>query len=99
MINFFLQYVTIKLILEKKAKIFGLFHSVLCFSLGAGASVSLLAEADKLDTLGLDLLDRGLVTLRWVVLEHKPGVGGHRGGLRGALTTETMGGMRRGGQG
>ena len=90
---------TIKLILAKRHKNFGLFHSVLCFSLGAGSSVSLLAEADKLDTLGRALLDRGLVALRWVVLEHKPGVGRHTGGLRGALTTETVGWVRRGGQG
>ena len=71
----------------------------MCFSLGAGASVSLLAEADKLDTLDLALLDRGLVTLRRMVLEHKPRIGGHRGRLRGALSTQTVGGVRGGGQG
>ena len=85
-------------------------HSVLLFSFVAGAAVSLLTEADKLDTLGLALLDGdwGLVALRGVVLEHKPGVGGalRRGlgqALRWTMRTETLrgslGGVRGGGQG
>ena len=90
---------TIKLILAKGNTNCRRFHSVLCFSLGAGASVLLLAEADKLDTLGLALLDWWLVTLRRMVLEHKPGIGGHRGRLRGTLSTQTVGGVRGGGQG
>ena len=77
-------------------------HSVLLFSVVAVvAAVSLLTEADKLDTLGLALLGRdwGLVALRRVVLEHKPGVGSAlRRGL-GQAWRGRLGGVRGGGQG
>ena len=58
---------------------------------------SLLAEADTLDTFGLALLDRGLVALRRVLLEHKPGVGGTLRcwpglGLRWVMSTQRRGG-------
>ena len=72
-------------------------HWTLVFSLVAASS--LLAEADTLDTLGLALLDRGLVALRRVLLKHKPGVGGVLRcgpglGLRWIMRTQ-----RRGAQG
>ena len=51
-------------------------HSSLVYLYPLVAVSSLLAEADTLDTLDLALLDWGLVALRWVLLEHKPGVGG-----------------------
>ena len=66
------------------------------------AAVSLLAEADKLDTLDLSVLGGGLIALRGVMLEHKPGVGGalRRGpghGARRVMRTETVGtGLRWG---